>query len=41
MFIFEKERAPAHKLGGAERGDREYNAGSALTVESPMWGSIS
>ena len=37
MFIFEREKK---SRGGAEReGDRGSEAGSALTTQSPTWGS--
>ena len=39
MFIFDRTNACG---GGAEReGDRGSEAGSALTAESPIWGSNS
>ena len=44
MFIFEREgdRESEHASGiGAERGgERESQAGFALPVQSPVWGSI-
>ena len=45
LFIFERERERDKvrtSQGGAERGgDRESEAGAALTAQIPMWGSHS
>ena len=38
MFISDSDRA---KWGGAEKeGEREFQAGSALSAQTPTWGSI-
>ena len=40
MFIFEREEKGCAQAGEGQReGDRGSEVGSALSVESPMWGS--
>ena len=43
VYLFnlrEGEREREHEQGEDQRGERESQAGSALSVQSPTWGSI-
>ena len=41
MFIFEREGGSISRGGAQKKGDRESEAGSALSGQSLLWGSNS